>query len=258
MSRQRRSAITSKVGREPLKFPGRGRQTSEDEGEASQERARIGIDGGCEPLRLHFREEKTVHRMRRPRAVRDCGRHVIFHGLERPPHFPRGEQLAPVGFRRGFRSGIVARIWRTQGNPTFKIGDDGGGEFRRFVRHFEIGIGVVDRGEERTLRRIAGYDDHTGVPALLPARPRIEPQAGLLFLRAVAIVAFGDEHRTDLPLEKIAPFGGEVRAGERRPQEGQRETEEGGSDCLHSGDGQKVGLKRKNGESVNPSKQRCG
>ena len=45
----------------------------------------------------------------------------------------------------------------------------------------------------------------------------IEPQAGLLFLRTVAIVAFGDEHRTDLPLEKIAPFGGEVRAREHRP-----------------------------------------
>ena len=171
LSRQSRSAITGKVGREPLKFPGRGRQTSEDEGEASQERARIDIDGGCEPLRLHFREEKTVHRMRRPRAVRDCGRHVIFHGLERPPPFPRGEQLAPARFPRGFRRGIVARIWRTHGNPAFEIGDDGGGEFRRFVRHFEIGIGVVDRGEERTLRRIAGHDDHTGVPALLPARP---------------------------------------------------------------------------------------
>eukprot|EP01036_Dinobryon_divergens_P038604 gene38604-50701_t len=102
VNRQGGRAVAGEVGREGIEFRGRRRQTGENKRQATQQGLRIGVGRGREALRLHFREEKAVHRMRRPGAVRDRGRHLVFHGLERPPCFPRGEKFAPRGFRRGF------------------------------------------------------------------------------------------------------------------------------------------------------------
>ena len=109
---------------------------------------------------------------------------------------------------------------------------------------------------------ITGHDHLARISAILPARTRIEPQAAFLFLRAVAFETLGDEHRTNLLFEKIATLRRNRRARDRRPEEGQRETEEDSGNFLHSNRRQRWGWDNKNRSGRNASQSaaavRCG
>ena len=66
---------------------------------------------------------------------------------------------------------------------------------RLLRRHLQVPVSVADRLHQQALFRIAGDNGRTGVAALLPAFPAVQPQTALdLFLRAMAI-EFASLHR---------------------------------------------------------------
>ncbi len=142
--------------------------------------------------------------------------------LKRPPGF-----VATLGFDRR----TVARIGRAQLHPRHQISDHGVGQLRFLRRHFQI-LDLVPHGlDQQTFLRLAGDDGgFSGIAALLPAGFRIEVKVALelLRLRAVALVAMLDEHRSNFLFEEgdAGRLGGRKRS-QRREQQRSDERERG-------------------------------
>ncbi|KAF0179756.1 MAG: hypothetical protein FD161_1098 [Limisphaerales bacterium] len=123
-------------------------------------------------------------------------------GLEGPV-FPHGG-----GVHAGFGDGdAFARVGGAELHPLFERGDFLGAE-RALGRHLKRLVLPAHGLDEAALLRFAGDDDGAVVAAFLPAGLRVETEAGLLFLLAVALLAMRDEERADFRLEEGVAVGG--------------------------------------------------
>ena len=93
---------------------------------------------------------------------------------------------------------------RIGGSPSHPLSQnlDGRSAERLLRGHLKIFVLIMNGLDEQAGVRMPRNDDRPTLPARLPARLRIEPQAGLLLFFPMTLVAVISEQRTNLVLEK--------------------------------------------------------
>jgi hypothetical protein len=130
------------------------------------------------------------------------GRRDGAHRLEAPPFHALGGDLGPRA-REGFLCRLIARVRRAEGDPFLEIRDHRWFELRALGGHLEVVLLVLDRAEQQALGGFAGDDHRAALAALLPAGARVEAEAALLLLRAVALVTMLGEDGADALFKKL-------------------------------------------------------
>ena len=111
------------------------------------------------------------------------------------------------------RSGdIGGGLWplRTRVQPLAKGGDLRGREPIAFGRHAFVFVVAGDPAEDRAFRAFASHDHRPVVATFHGVRFRVETQASLLFLRAVAFHAALPEHGVEILFKINGSRGGDA------------------------------------------------
>ena len=163
----------------------------------------VGDGCGAEALGFERGQDERINFVAGPAFVLDRGGGQLADGLEGPPFFARVDRHA---FKRsgGFAGGGGGAWVRSAGgDPGFKIGDDGFGQFAG-GRHLQMRIGEAERGQQAAGAGFACGDHRAAAAARRHSRFGIEHQAahrGLQF-RRVAGVAFGGHDGPNFRFEK--------------------------------------------------------
>src|SRR5881628_3046360 len=116
--------------------------------------------------------------------------------------WPRDGLERPMVLAAALASGdglAGARVGRAHLDPGDQVLDLFVRKLVAFGRHLEIGIGVADSLDEKTLLRVSGHDGRAGGTTFENAFARVQQQFALQLerLRAVALVAVLREQRAD-------------------------------------------------------------
>ena len=113
----------------------------------------------------------------------------------------------PVRRRLRRRHGQVIRPGRPLVDPGAEEADLLGGEPVPLGRHDQVGLGGRDADDQLALGALPRDDRRPLQPAAERRRPVVEPEVGLLLLRAVAGEAVRRQDRPDVPFEVDLPRG---------------------------------------------------
>ena len=198
------------------------RQPRQVERHPPNERPPIGRTDRLQPLLGQLRREKGVDGVRRLSGHRDLRHRRISDRLERPMLPLLVGRLPGAGLLRRGRTSVVGP--GSPGLDPFFHDRDLVARQERAGRHFDPAV-VLDRGNEQALRGIARHDRRTAVAPLHERRSRIEPQARLRLVVAVALHALLEQERPDLPLEEFVVTArrglGSLKMAARHDTEGQ-------------------------------------
>ncbi len=173
---------------EGVEFFGRRRQPDQVERQSPQQCRLVGLARRSDLRRVELREHEGVDRISdplRPAHFRQFG----------PADWLVGPVLRPF---RVVRRRIVGAS-RPLVDPRPQQADLRIGELLSVRRHHHVGVGAGDVGDDQTLRALAD-DDRLARVAQRPVLA-IEPQARLLLLLTVALVAMLHEEGPDLLVE---------------------------------------------------------